>query len=124
MEKAHFDVPAMYGDHHVTAVRELLLALPGVDDVYASAGFRQVLVKHDPEVTTSAAIEQALADHGYQVGATEPAFATSPGERVTRHTAAHLGAGDTLSFANAVPWEGRPLWPCPGFDVPPRIAEE
>jgi len=134
MEKVQFDVPAMYGDHHVTAVRDLLLALPGVNDIYASAAFQQVLVSYDPEVITLATIEQALTEKGYQVGAAELAFATRPSERATRHTAARFGAGDSLSFAEAAPpWKGLPertrvestrrcppLWPCPGFEVNPQ----
>jgi len=40
--KTILELPAMYGDHHVTEVRHILLGLDGVKDVYASSGFRVV----------------------------------------------------------------------------------
>jgi len=48
MENALFTVPSMYADHHVIAVREVLLAMPGVEDVSASAAWQQVQVVYDP----------------------------------------------------------------------------
>ena len=48
MEKTDIAVPAMYGDHHVLEVRRILLAMPGVEDVYASSGFQTVQVTYDP----------------------------------------------------------------------------
>jgi len=33
MENVLFDVPSMYADHHVIAVRQALLALAGIEDV-------------------------------------------------------------------------------------------
>jgi hypothetical protein len=32
-----------------------------------------------------------------------------------RHTTAYAEAGKTVSFAQKVPFAGRPLWPCPGM---------
>jgi copper chaperone CopZ len=55
----------MYGDHHVTIVRNTLLEVPGVSDVWASAAFRQVSVSYDPETVTEEAIASRLADAGY-----------------------------------------------------------
>ena len=52
MEKITVDLPTMYGDHHVTDVRRILLALPGVEDVYASSAFRLVEVTFDPTKTS------------------------------------------------------------------------
>jgi len=72
MEKTVFNVPAMYADHHVTKVRQTLLALRGVEDVYASAAFKQVLVTHDPATLSADAIAQALAAAGYPVGDGQP----------------------------------------------------
>jgi hypothetical protein len=31
-----------------------------------------------------------------------------------RHTAVMEETGDVVSFAQTAPYEGRPLWPCPG----------
>lgn len=115
MERTLFHIPAMYGDHHVTAVRDLLLALPGVNDVYASAGFQQVVVSYDPEVITPAAIEQALAAEGYGTDAVNVTPPTSI-DLSTRHTVAHSGTGRTMSFAVELPtWGSGALRPCPGF---------
>ena len=60
-------------------------------------------------------VEKALAGVGYVTGDPERAV-PSAGPAAPRHTAALSG---TLTFAHEPPaWEGRPLWPCPGFDVP------
>jgi copper chaperone CopZ len=59
-------VPSMYADHHVTAVREALNSLSGVQDIQASAAFKQVTVKHTAKVTKKA-LSEALEKAGYQV---------------------------------------------------------
>ena len=59
-------VPSMYADHHVTAVRKALSAVSGVQDVQASAAFKEVTVKHTKEVTKKALVE-VLDKAGYQV---------------------------------------------------------
>lgn len=63
-------IPSMYADHHVTAVRKALSAVSGVQDVQASAAFKEVTVKHTKEVTKKALVE-ALDKAGYQVGEEE-----------------------------------------------------
>lgn len=68
MEKITLDIPALWADHHVLAVREALVSLDGVDDVVASAAWRQVMVTFDKAKTNQAAIESALAGAGYAVG--------------------------------------------------------
>lgn len=57
-------VPSMYADHHVVAVREALSALSGVQDIQASAAFKQVTVKHTNKVTKKA-LTEALENAGY-----------------------------------------------------------
>ena len=64
-------VPSMYADHHVTAVRESLSALSGVQDIDASAAFKEVTIKHTKEVSKKA-ITEALEKAGYPVGEEEP----------------------------------------------------
>lgn len=117
MEKLVLTIPTLYGDHHTTAVRDILKNIDGVSDVYASSSFHQVSLTFDPKVVKREAIETALADQGYRSDDPLRAFPVSPGERATRHTATYSGTGDALSFAEATPsWEGRPLWPCPGME--------
>ncbi len=68
MEKTIIDVPKMYADHHVEAVRDALLQLEGVQEIYASSSFRRVAVAYNPEQLDSSAIEKALQKTGYAPG--------------------------------------------------------
>lgn len=64
-------LPSMYADHHVTAVRESLSALSGVQDIDASAAFKEVTVKHTKEVSKKA-LTEALEKAGYPVAEEKP----------------------------------------------------
>jgi hypothetical protein len=124
MEKLALTIPTLFGDHHTTAVRNMLLQLPGVKDVTVRTAARVVEIDFDPKETVPESIESALAEQGYESDGQDLAYATSIRERRTRHTAAHEGVGDTLSFAERGPsFEGRALWPCPGFDPKPTMDE-
>ncbi len=70
-------VPPMYADHHVTAVRRLLMPLPGVEQVNASAAFKQVVVTYEESKTSPEALRQALTAAGYAPG-DEQVVETSP----------------------------------------------
>jgi copper chaperone len=59
-------VPSMFGDHHVTAIRKVLSGLSGVQDIQASAAFKQVIVRHTKEVSKKA-LAEALEKAGYPV---------------------------------------------------------
>jgi excisionase family DNA binding protein len=72
MEKTGFEVPSMYADHHVIAVREVLVNLDGVADVYASSAWQRVFVSYDPEKITPQAMEKALQKAGYPPGEMPP----------------------------------------------------
>lgn len=63
--KVIVDVPSMYADHHVLIVRDMLSKMDGVEDVYASSAFRQVMVQFDPSIVQSEAIIEKLTDAGY-----------------------------------------------------------
>jgi len=123
LARVTFDLPTMYGDHHVIEVRRLLLALPGVKDVYASSGFRVVEVEYDDSVVDPPTMESTLSESGYSSDLPAPvevgaAAATANGNRAFfRHTAAYAQTGRTVSFAQKVPFSGQPLWPCPGLGV-------
>jgi copper chaperone CopZ len=65
MERVSLSAPAMYADHHVLKVREVLFALEGVQDVYASSAWQTVVVSYDEDKVESAAIEEALSKAGY-----------------------------------------------------------
>lgn len=81
MEKLQLGIPGMWADHHVLEVRGILCDLPGVETVYASSAWKQVLIVLNPQLTNRVAIEQALAKAGYPCDDQAPAgAATQPGE--------------------------------------------
>lgn len=130
MKEISFDLPTMYGDHHVTEVRRLLLELPGVQEVYASSSFHVVEVQFDETKLESQTIEQTLSDAGYLGELPVPVEMGALAERENgdkpffRHTAAFENTGHTVSFGQKVPYAGRPLWPCPGFGpLAPDVEE-
>ncbi len=71
MEKLLVEIPSMYGDHHVLKVRDVLTKLKGVEEIYASSAWKQVIITYNPKVLKPAAIEENLANAGYPVGAGE-----------------------------------------------------
>ena len=81
MEKVVLAVPTLWADHHVLKVREALTRLEGVEGVYASSAWKQVLVSYDPGRTDAATIEKALAGAGYPVGEGEVPMLALPTER-------------------------------------------
>ena len=121
METFQLDLPTMYGDHHVVEVRRLILELPGVEEVYASSGFRFIEVKYDETLLTPDKIKATLEEAGYlgelpvavEQGAVE---GRQNGDKpYFRHTIAYAQTGQAVNFAQKVPFAGRPLWPCPGM---------
>lgn len=125
MQKITFDTPAMYGDHHVVEVRQLLLALSGVLEVYASSAFQAVEINYDPDEVTPAALEAALEQAGYlhplpmpvETGVAVTQEAERDKDIFFRHSAAFEQAKEVVRFGQNIPYAGRPLWPCPGMGV-------
>ena len=119
MQKSMFDTPALYGDHHVTEVRRMLLELPGVKDVYASSGFRVVQIEFDEKQITNDELRRKLDEAGYlgEIPMMTESSVAVEGESVFRHTATYETVKKTVSFAQKVPYSGRPLWNCPGMGV-------
>ncbi len=78
MEKVVLDVPTLWADHHVLKARDALTSLEGVEDVYASAAWKQVMVTFDAAKTDSQAIEKTLAETGYPVGEGEVPILIKP----------------------------------------------
>lgn len=71
MKKITLTLPAMYADHHVTRVRNLLSPLAGVENVIASSAFKEVVVDFDEKKTSQDALVKALSDAGYAPGKEE-----------------------------------------------------
>lgn len=80
MEKVVLNVPSLWADHHVLKVRDVLAALEGVGDVYASSAWKQVLVSFDPAKLKPSAIEKTLTEAGYLVDEGELPVLTQPNE--------------------------------------------
>lgn len=78
MTKVVLDVPTLWADHHVLKVRDALTSLEGVNDVYASSAWKQVLVDYNNRKVKRAAIEKTLAEAGYPVGEGELPVLTQP----------------------------------------------
>ena len=71
MQKVILIVPAMYADHHVTKVKQLLSPISGVESVFASSAFKEVLIDFDPAKTSPEALVKALTAAGYAPGIEE-----------------------------------------------------
>ncbi|HZY42346.1 MAG TPA: heavy-metal-associated domain-containing protein [Anaerolineae bacterium] len=128
METVTIDVPTMYADHHVSEVRRLLLALPGVEDVYASSAFHVVRARIDPATASEAGLRATLSAAGYlgelQI-VTEDWKSGTPKETEDnpfRHTSASEQMKG-VAFGQTVDYTGKPLWPCPGMG-PVKAMEE
>ncbi len=130
MDKFTLELPAMFGDHHVVEVRRLIFELPGVEEVYASSGFRAVEITFDPEKVSEETLTTKLEEAGYlgelpipvETGA--PLYGTNGKGVFYRHTAAYEQTKDVIGFGQEVSYEGRPLWPCPGMKPISTMAEK
>lgn len=115
------DLPTMYGDHHVVEVRRILMALPGVEDVYASSSYQMVEVEYDETSLDPVQIEATLKEAGYLGEMAVPVERgvlqgqTNGNKPFFRTTAAYEQTGRAVSFTQKVPFSGRALWPCPGM---------
>ncbi len=121
MQTMTLEAPALYGDHHVSEVRRILLELPGVQDVYASSAFRVIEVTYEADKVKPEAIHECLEAAGYMgelPGVAETGIAAerkSADNGQFRFTAVYESLKSTVSFAQKINYEGRPLWPCPGM---------
>lgn len=123
MQTSSFETPGLFGDHHVTEVRKQLLALPGVQSVYASSAFRVIEVTHDENQVNGETLRELLEGLGYlseipilaETGAFTPG---SEGRAASfRHSTSYITTKKVVSFQQNVPFSGRPLWNCPGMGV-------
>ena len=120
METKTFEAPALFGDHHVSEVQRILKELPGVEEVYASSAFQAIEVTFDESKTGADKISARLEEAGYlgempMLLETGVAVEKKEGDGVFRHTATYETVKKTVSFAQNVQHQDRPLWPCPGM---------
>lgn len=114
MEKLRLNLPSMYGDHHVTEVRGILTALPGVSVIAASSAWQQVELEYDAGQAAPQAIKAALLARGYS---TEPSSLAPVAPRKATFTDFALAPGGFEQFPERVPVLSSPLAPCPGFEI-------
>lgn len=123
MKTVTYQLPNLYGDHHVIEIRKILLEIPGVIDVYASSAFRMVEVTYDPQITNDMDIAVKLDEAGYldewsvPVEAGASTYLEDRSRSYFRHTAVFDTSRQTVSFQQKVAYSGRPLWNCPGMGV-------
>ncbi len=123
MKTVTIELPTMYGDHHVIEVRQILMAIPGIEDVYASSSFGIVKISYDSEEVNDLEIAMKLDEAGYlgewsipiETGSTQQQ--ESGRKPYFRHTAVYETTRHVVSFAQVVSSPGKPLWPCPGMGV-------
>jgi len=119
MEKVTLNVPGMYGDHHVLAVRDLLGKLPGVENIFATSAFKQVVVTFDPAKSKLADFEKVLKAEGYMESEARPDITDTI--KAQRHGGSQFvvasGIAETVRFeAPPVNWGAGGPRPCPGFE--------
>ncbi len=131
MQTSTFNTPALFGDHHVTEVRRILLSLPGVTEVYASSAFQVIEVTYDETKINDLEIAVKLDEAGYLGEWTVPIETIPAGshqedvqEPFFRHTAVYETLKKTVSFTQRVAYTGRPLWHCPGMGTINRDGEK
>lgn len=131
MKTVTIETPALYGDHHVVEVRRILLALPGVKDVYASSAFHMVEVTFEPEKISAENLQNKLSEYGYLDEIHMPTETGQAAHLVTnqadvffRHTEVYESTREVVSFAQRVNYIGKPLWYCPGMGVINNKMEE
>ncbi|MCC6191554.1 MAG: hypothetical protein IT318_21215 [Anaerolineales bacterium] len=113
MERLTRELPSLYGDHHVTAARAVLLTLPGLTRVCASAAWLLVWVEHDPDQVTAEAVRQALAERGDTTGRQNLPPVSA---RTSDLTDLAVGPGAAEQFVEHVPAWNSPDAPCPGLE--------
>ncbi|MBC8508186.1 MAG: heavy-metal-associated domain-containing protein [Anaerolineales bacterium] len=124
------DLPAMYGDHHVVEVRRILLDLDGVEEVYASSGFRAAEVTYNSKKIKKAEIVAKLEESGYIGTLPIPEETDIPANEANgkgsffRHTESYAQTSHVVSFGQGLEHAGRPLWPCPGMEPIKGMDEE
>ena len=130
MKTKTFEAPALYGDHHVTEVRRILLEVEGVTDVYASSAFQTIEVTFDSDKVQDEQIQARLEEAGY-LGEVpvlaETGIATEKigDDAYFRHTAVYETIKSTVTFAQRVDHDNaRPLWPCPGMGPVKQMRDE
>ncbi len=119
MQKIRFAAPALYGDHHVLEVRRILLALPGVCDVYASSCFHIIEVDYDPAQVSAEDIASRLERAGYleELPAVTEEMSEPPHRQAALLEQTRAASGAAIGFQHEIAAQQRSAWPCPGMGL-------
>jgi copper chaperone CopZ len=122
VNKAVFQTPGLYADHHVSAVRERLLSVEGVQTVYASSTFFIVEVTFDETRVTQEFLKAQLQELGYlqEIPMLTESWGVSKRNipnGTFRHTNNYAALKQTISFQQIVPVSRRAVWNCPGIGI-------
>jgi hypothetical protein len=91
------------------------LALPGVNEVYASSCFHVIEVSFDADQVSAEAIASRLEKAGYL--ANLPAMDEGVTRAPHRHTALGEQTRTVIGFQQEVPVQQGSAWPCPGMGL-------
>ena len=111
LQNETISLPAMYGDHHVVEVRQIVTALPGVKEVRASASRRKIFIAFDLAQVTLEAISAALAQGGFAPGAASAA-ASETGDHLPI-----VAAADQVDVRESKYSPPPAFGVCPGLEV-------
>ena len=122
MKKTTFETPMLFGDHHVVEIRNLILDVKGVNDVYASSNFRVVEVDYDESQVTQEQLQAVIEESGYAYQLVLPVEIGVSNEEdenpkpFFRTTAERVTAKASMGFSQDVKHQSGPLaWPSPGM---------
>ena len=115
MSRVSFPAPTLYGDHHVLEVRRILLALPGIIEVYVSSCFHVIEVSFDPVQISPEDIASVLEEAGYL--ADPPAIDEMMGQTPHRHTVMVKQNRSAVGFQHEILIHKPSAWPCPGMGL-------
>lgn len=72
MAKVELSIPALYADHHVLRIRDILFGLEGISDAVVSSARRVAVVDYDESKVSAERIIEALKAAGYLPGEEVP----------------------------------------------------
>ncbi len=103
----------------------MLFDTAGVINVYASSAFQLVQVEFDETIVSHEKLLALLSDAGYMGEIPMMVETGHPEEKASifRNTATYMSVKKTVSFAQKAPYQGRPLWNCPGMGVIKKMDE-
>jgi copper chaperone CopZ len=125
MQTSTFNTPGLYADHHVADVRKQLLALPGIQSIYASSAFHVVEVTYDDTQVSPVELHSKLEELGYLhdlalISETSQAAQRTDAGGLFRQAMSYENLKKTVAFQQKVLNHRRPLWNCPGIGLVKR----